>query len=168
MCVTTLIRLGAEHNRKWKEATRLKHLAKNTDLPAQVQAQRRAVDQAMGQESNPNLLQQALNRIEEKAHSMLSSIGRRRWFFLDDGWIFKLHGRWHWVGIPGTKHDGIEVFPSEEELTFQRGKGKSKYIIRSDGSMLVQFTHHSQSRKSSKVGWYYLYEGEYPELDEFI
>ena len=72
------------------------------------------------------------------------------------------------MGIPGTKHDGIEIFPSPEELASQKGKGKNKYIIRSDGSMLVQFTHHSQSKKSPKVGWYYLYEGEYPELDEFI
>ena len=72
------------------------------------------------------------------------------------------------MGIPGTKHDGIEIFPSEEELTFQRGKGKNKYIIRSDGQIIVRFTNFSHKGKSSKIGWYYLYEGEYPELDEFI
>ena len=99
---------------------------------------------------------------------MLSSIGKRWWFLLDDGWIFKFKGRWQWVGIPGTKHDGVEIFPSPEELASQKGKGRNKYIIRSDDSMLVQFTHHSQSGQSPKVGWYYLYEGEYPELDEFI
>ena len=93
---------------------------------------------------------------------------KRRWYLLDNGWIFKFKGRWHWVGIPGTNQNGIEVKPSEEELALQRGKGKNKYIIRSDGQIIVRFTHFSQKGKSSKIGWYYLYEGQYPELDEFI
>ena len=42
-----------------------------------------------------------------------------KYVFCDDGtingWIFKFKGRWHWVGIPGTKHDGIEVVPTPEE-----------------------------------------------------
>ena len=69
--------------------------------------------------------------------------------------------------MPGTKHDGIEVVPTPEELASKRGK-RTKYIIRNDGSVIVKFTYHSQSGKTSKVGWYRLYEGEYPELDEFI
>jgi hypothetical protein len=166
--VTTLIRLGAENKREREEANSLKHLAKNTEFPAQVRALQDRLKKLRSLESNPNVFQQMFNALVEEAHSILSSIGKRCWFILDDGWIFKFHGRWHWVGIPGTKHDGIEVIPSPEELASQKGKGRNKYIIRSDGTMLVQFTHHSQSGKSPKVGWYYLYEGEYPELDEFI
>ena len=141
----------------------------NSNLPAQIQELQDEFHQVMAEESNLTIITMALQRIEEKAHSMVSArVKNRKWYLLDNGWIFKFKGRWHWVDIPGTNQNGIEVFPSEEELAFQRGKGRNKYIIRSDGSMLVQFTHHSQSRKAPKVGWYYLYEGEYPELDEFI
>lgn len=172
--VTTLIRLGAENIRKWEESNSLKHLAKNTDFPDLVRGLRAEVINLNRQGLERNLLQQALNRIEEEAHSRLSSLGKRHWFLLEcddgiiNGWIFKFHNRWHWVGIPGTKHNGIEIFPSPEELASRKGKGRNKYIIRSDGSMLVQFTHRSHSGTTSKICWYYLYEGEYPELDEFI
>ena len=166
--VTTLIQLGAESKREWEEANSLKHLARNTEFPSKIRALSDELHQIKSQGSNPNLLQQALNRIEEKAHSMLSSIGKRWWFLLDDGWIFKFHGPLQWVGILGVKHDSFEVIPSPEELASQKGKGRNRYIIRSDGTMLVQFTHHTQSGTSPKVGWYYLYEGEYPEIDEFI
>ena len=121
-----------------------------------------------------NIVKRALNRIEEQAHSMLSHLFKKRhWFLLEcddgtiNGWIFKFKGRWHWVGMPGTKHDGIEVVPTPEELASQKGK-RTKYIIHDDGSIIVQFIKHSESGTTSKVGWYYLYEGEYPELDEFI
>ena len=165
----TLMRLGKENKRKWEEANSLKHLAHNTDFPAQVRLLKARLKKLRREESDPNLFQQAASRLVEEVHSRVSGLRKNRWWFLlDDGWIFKFHGRWHWVGIPGTKHDGIEVIPSPEELASQKGKGRNKYIIRSDGTMLVQFTHHSQSGTSPKVGWYYLYEGEYPELDEFI
>ena len=165
----TLVRVSLDGKRKLEEANSLKHRAKNTDTPGLVRALQARLKKLRREESNPNLFQQAASRLVQEVHSRVSGLEKnRKWYFLDDGWIFKFKCRWHWVGIPGTKHDGIEIFPSEEELTFQRGKGKNKYIIRSDGSMLVQFTHHSQSKKSPKVGWYYLYEGEYPELDEFI
>ena len=168
-----MLRLGLESQREWREANGLKHLARNTEFPAKVRGLRAEVINLNRQGLERNLLQQALNRIEEEAHSRLSSLGKRHWFLLEcddgtiNGWIFKFKGRWHWVGMPGTKHDGIEVVPTPEELASKRGK-RTKYIIRNDGSVIVGFTYHSQSGKTSKVGWYRLYEGEYPELDEFI
>ena len=165
----TLVRVSLGGKRELEEANSLKHRAKNTDTPALVRALQARLKKLRREESDPNLFQQTVNRLVEEVHSRVSGLEKnRRWFFLDDGWIFKFQGRWHWVGIPGTKHDGIEIFPSPEELASQKGKGRNRYIIRSDETMLVQFTHHSQSGQSPKVGWYYLYEGEYPELDEFI
>jgi hypothetical protein len=172
--VATLVRLGKEHKQAWEEANSLKHLAQNTDFPAQVRALQARLKKLRSQDLDPNVFHQIYNALVEEAHSKLSAIKKNRyWFHLKNGWIFKFHddnglSRWQWVGIPGTKHDGIEIFPSPEELASQKGKGRNRYIIRSDGTMLVQFTHHTQSGTSPKVGWYYLYEGEYPEIDEFI
>ena len=171
---STLIRVGLTSQREWREANSLKHLASNTGFLAKVRALKAEVIQLQGQNLEPNLLQQALNRIEQEAHSTLSHLFKKRnWFMLEDddgtinGWIFKFKGRWHWVGIPGTKHDGIEVVPTPEELASQRGK-RTRYIIRDEGTILVRFTKHSGSGKTSDVGWYLLDNREYPELDEFI
>ena len=174
--VKTLRRLGSESKRQWRQDNSLKHLAKNTDFPAKLKAFRSKVRSIQGQDEPPHILQRAMDGVAHEAHKALANLFKyRQWFLLlnddgtEDGWIFKLHGRWHWVGMPGTNHDGVEIKPTSQELASIQGKGNGQYIVCEDGSTIVQFKHHSQSGRTSKVGWYTVYD-EYQilEMDEFI
>jgi len=174
--VKTLRRLGSESKRQWREASSFKHLAKNTDFPARLQSYRSRIRSIQAQDEPRHIIQQALVKLEHEAHKTLSNLFKyRQWFCLlnddgtEDGWIFKLRGKWRWVGMPGTNHYGFEVKPTHQELGSIQGRGRGQYIEREDGSFIVQFKHHSESGKTSKIGWYTVYdELQILELDEFV
>lgn len=172
----TLHRLGSESKRQWREDNSFKHLAKNTQFPAKVKYFKSQASSIQAWNQSRHIIQQALEKLEYEAHRTLTNLFKyRQWFCLlnddgtEDGWIFKLRGKWHWVGMPGTKHYGFEVKPTHQELGSIQGKGNGKYIVRDDGSIIVQFKHNSESGKTSKVGWYTVYdELQILELDEFV
>lgn len=107
-----------------------------------------------------NILQKAFNRLQDESIRALTSLMKNRyWYELPEGWIFRIKTNWYWVGMPGTKHNGVEYHPTPEELGSIRGKGNGKYIVRDDGTTIVRFKRNRRG-KSDRFHWYLLYAGE--------
>jgi len=107
-----------------------------------------------------NILQMSFNRLHTVALRALTSLKKNRyWYELEDGWIFRRKDDWYWVGMPGTKHNGVEYHPSPEELRSIRGKGNGKYIVRDDGTTIVRFQRKRRG-KPARFHWYLLHSVE--------